>query len=48
MKRLRKLYGETCQRVILGGGRITWAHGVIEEQFGRLKKYVETGDAGQK
>jgi hypothetical protein len=29
----------------------TWAapvDGVIEEQFGRLKKYVETGDTGQK
>jgi uncharacterized protein YndB with AHSA1/START domain len=35
----------------LAGGMNSWAapvDGVLEEQFGRLKRYVETGDAGQK
>jgi hypothetical protein len=35
----------------LPAGMNTWAapvDGVIEEQFTRLKNYIETGDAGQK
>ena len=35
----------------LPGGMKTWAapvDGVLEEQFTRLKKYIEAGDAGQK